>query len=461
VDDPTLTAIPEGVSEPAGAGGLLVVVAWHRVQSFIGRSFRFESGDTVAIGRGGADLGKGLLEDPLLSRSHASIRNVAGTWWIEDLRSRNGTKLDGIRIDRVPLPKRGVVELGSIVLVVVTAVSLEVRQDPDLLGVGPALAELQRDLDLVAQRETTVLLLGDPGTGKELCAKRIHRSSGRTGQFVAVNCAGVPDALVQSELFGHARGAFTGASGAREGLVTLAEHGTLFLDEIGDASPTLQATVLRLLQEREVRPVGQDRTRSVEVRFVSATHRDLAQEVAAGRFRADLLTRLERWVVRVPTLGDRVEDIPVLAPTLAARHAGKPVEITRELMLALLQHPWTGNVRELDGVLERAAIEAGAGPLTIVPDLFDPARKRGSEKSLDPLVAPTVPPSPARRRPDAAELGRMVEALGGNLTRLASDLGVSRPTIYKWLGEAGIDVVALRRAQEGPGRGGTGESSGA
>jgi len=293
----------------------------------------------------------------------------------------------------------------------------------------------------VAAHRTTVLVTGPSGTGKEVVARELHRQSPRSGgPFVAINCAAIPEALLESELFGHVRGAFTGAVGDHEGLFEHASGGTLFLDEIGELPLPLQAKLLRVLQEGEVRRVGDSAVRRVDVRVVAATARDLDEAARKGEFRVDLLYRLNVVGIRLPPLVERPEDIPPLVRVLMARHArrlGKPEpELAPDAMRALLEHDWPGNVRELENALERALVLAQDGAIRRA-DL--PPRVRGA---AGPGRLP--PPSgnePLHRRTGAAEEAAIREALertGGNRRAAADDLGISVRTLFYKLKRYGI-----------------------
>ncbi len=247
----------------------------------------------------------------------------------------------------------------------------------ELVGKGPALENVARQIELVAATDATVLILGESGTGKELVAREIHRRSKRSGKpLIKVNCAAVPRELYESEFFGHARGAFTGALRDRVGRFELAENGTLFLDEVGEIPFELQAKLLRVLQEGELERVGEERTRRVNVRLVAATNRDLRTEAEAGRFRQDLYFRLSVFPIEVPPLRKRKEDIPLLADHFlqsSSRKAGRPrPPLTLASVQRLQQYHWPGNVRELQHVIERAVITSTRGRLNI--ELPSPAK---------------------------------------------------------------------------------------
>ena len=230
-----------------------------------------------------------------------------------------------------------------------------------LVGSSNAITEVIEHIELVAATRSTVLITGETGTGKELVAHAIHhRSAQRHQPFVKVNCAAIPDTLLESELFGHVRGAFTDATGTKKGKFALANHGSIFLDEIGTMSLGLQAKLLRVLQEREVEPLGSERTERVDVRVVAATNRDLRQLVREGRFQDDLFYRLAVIPIVIPPLRERIDDIPLLVEYFAdkhARRANKPIEAVEDGVVAALQaYHWPGNVRQLENTIERAVV---------------------------------------------------------------------------------------------------------
>ena len=303
-----------------------------------------------------------------------------------------------------------------------------------LVGESLALVLAASRIDAIATSPATVLVLGETGTGKELVARALHRASPRGERaFLAHNFAAIADSLVESELFGHARGAFTGAHADRPGLFELAHRGTLFLDEIGDASPSVQSRLLRVLQEGELRRVGENQCRRVDVRVVAATHRILAEEVRAGRFRADLYYRLHILTLRVPPLRERLEDVPLLAAHVLRRlnREGRPEcrGVRPEALDRMMEHAWPGNVRELEGVLERAVHAMG-------PDGVLTAESVGDLGSgiAPPLVRERAGILRERKRALEVELIRAaLDRSGGNKTRAARALGLTRQGLWKKL----------------------------
>ncbi|MFO0583432.1 MAG: sigma-54 dependent transcriptional regulator [Anaeromyxobacter sp.] len=299
------------------------------------------------------------------------------------------------------------------------------------VGRSEAMLAVFKTAARVAGSDATVLILGESGTGKEMVARAIHANSPRAaGPFVAVDCGAIAEGVLESELFGHAKGAFTGAQAPRRGLFEEAGGGTLFLDEIGDVGPALQARLLRALQEGEVRRVGANEPIHVDVRIVAATNKDLAQAVKDGRFREDLYYRLAVVSIRLPPLRERREDIPLLADHFAAKHGrgegGVVTPAARELLLA---YGWPGNVRELENVIARALALNRSG--VVVPEDL-PDALRGLPTGLAPAGA--------RERPTLAEIERRYAATvlaeaDGNKTKAAEILGIDRKTLYRILGE--------------------------
>jgi transcriptional regulator with GAF, ATPase, and Fis domain len=273
----------------------------------------------------------------------------------------------------------------------------------ELVGRGPALEAVARQVDLVAPTDAAVLITGESGTGKELVAREVHRRSGRADRpLIKVNCAAVPRELYESEFFGHAKGAFTGALRDRAGRFELADGGTLFLDEVGEIPPDLQAKLLRVLQEGELERVGEERTRKVDVRLIAATNRDLRAEAEAGRFRQDLYFRLSVFPIELPPLRRRAEDIPVLAEhflALAARKLGRPKpRLTLADAQRLQRYGWPGNVRELQHVIERAVILAeGVRPVIELPADPAAALPRARPSDLRHHVDPVLTDAEVRR----------------------------------------------------------------
>ena len=346
-----------------------LVTAWHKDPQWMGLRWLLPEDLDRTLGRGAGGPWPGMLDDVAVSRHHLRLVRRRGALTCQDLDSRNGTWVNGARVEGERVLVDGdVLRVGPAVMVLRDPAGEAVIQPhPLLVGRGAAMAETLRQVALAAPRTSAVLVVGETGTGKELVARALHEGSGRTGRFVPVNCGALGEGTHTSELFGHVRGAFTGADRPSPGLVGEAEGGTLLLDEIGDAPPAVQVALLRFLQEGEVRPVGATRSVRVDVRVVAATHRALAAGPAPQGFRQDLLERLRRWVVQVPPLRERREDVPLLAEHLAARHDRAAPRLTAPLAERLCLAPWLGNVRELDGVIEQLAATRRGEAMEIVP----------------------------------------------------------------------------------------------
>jgi DNA-binding NtrC family response regulator len=312
-----------------------------------------------------------------------------------------------------------------------------------LIGASATMQRLKRRVARLIPTSVAVLIQGETGTGKELLARAIHEDGPRRGgPFVPVNCGALSPELVDAELFGHERGAFTGAIARRGGRVAEAHGGTLFLDEIGELAPASQCKLLRLLQEGEVQRVGNDRPLAVDVRIVAATNRDLVALVARAAFRADCYYRLAGFTVNVPPLRERESDVVVLAERMLARFALELGRLTPRLRgeacAALRSHSWPGNVRELENVVREVVLycdDAWIGADDVRAALG--TRREPPWRVLPVGIAPSGP---------APDVGALLRRCNGNVTRAAVELGVSRPTLYKRMRELGIDYAAYRVA---------------
>ncbi len=313
---------------------------------------------------------------------------------------------------------------------------------PDIVGASPAMREVFALLERAQKTGATVLLTGDTGTGKELLAREIHRGSERRERsFVAVNCAAFPDTLLESELFGHVRGAFTGADRDKQGLFEVADRGTLFLDEVGETSGPFQAKLLRVLQEREIRAVGGTRARKVDVRLVAATNRDLRFEVSNGHFREDLYYRLAVFPIAVPPLRARTEDVLPLAEHFLALHGAREgkrgCRFSRGAARLLLSYPWPGNVRELENEVQRALALAEPGQL-LEAELLSP-RLHGVLEPIETNVAPGESLRESLGRIEAWLIRRALEHCDGRRAQTARQLGITREGLYKKMKRFGIE----------------------
>lgn len=298
-----------------------------------------------------------------------------------------------------------------------------------LFGCSPAMQGVFTQLQMAGRVQSNVLLLGESGTGKELAARAVHdHSERRLGPFVAVNCGAIPGELLESELFGHMKGAFTGADRNHRGLFSAAAGGTLFLDEIGTASARAQVGLLRAVQERRIRPVGSDTDQEVDVRIIAATNADLDEKMAEGDFRQDLYYRLATLVIRIPPVRDRREDIPLLVEVILDRLSkeGRRLTVAPRALERLVGYDWPGNVRELAHVLERAALMA-KGVVIGEKDLALPDLSNGDVLTLDAM--------------ERAHIARVLELSAGNKLKAARMLGIPRPTLYRKIERFGLEKL--------------------
>jgi DNA-binding NtrC family response regulator len=308
------------------------------------------------------------------------------------------------------------------------------------VGKSRAFSEVLRLAREVAPTDSTLLISGESGTGKEVLARHVHELSDRSGgPFVSINCGALPENLLESELFGHVKGSFTGAVRDRDGLFVAARGGTFFLDEVGEMTPATQVKLLRVLQEREVVPVGSTETIPVDVRIVAATNRDLEEEILRGNFRRDLFYRLNVITMHLPPLRERAEDIPLLAEhflgRFAARRGRRPPALSDEALHAIQAYDWPGNARELENALERAAVLSPSGEVGVeaLPTRVTAARAQ-------PLVADRLPPNPSLEIIERAYIHWVLQAEGGNRSRAAEILGIDPSTLYRKLARYGLQA---------------------
>jgi two-component system response regulator AtoC len=418
------------------------------------------------IGRGGeADI---VLDHPSISRKHATIEigNPGDPLKIEDLGSANGTFVGGKRLAAntpTPFGQGIVVELGTVLVTLRDRAASEsesasdLRAASDMIVEDPAMKEVHETVRIAATSSLSILLLGETGVGKELFARRIHELSPRaSASLVRVNCAALVESLLEAELFGYERGAFTGATQAKSGLLEAASGGTLFLDEIGEMPLPTQAKLLRVLESGEVTRVGSVKPKAVDVRFVAATHRDLRALIAAGRFREDLFFRLEGVSIRIPPLRERTGEIIPLAESFiasAASSSGRaPPTLSADAGARLRAHPWTGNVRELRNVIMRSVLFCREPVLSAADLRIDAPSTPTAVAAVGAVAAASAPPaagpsgSTTTLSPERAERRQRVitalEQTTWNQTRAAELLGISRRTLQTWMIE--LDVPRPR-----------------
>ena len=441
----TITRTGRRRSKEAGKPFLFVALQCDRPAAG-GARIALDDAELVVIGRGASlavQRQSGSLRidlpDARASSTHLRLHRVLGSWLAEDAGSKNGTLVEGRRIEREPLADGAILELGHTFLLFRESLPdagdlLEGRTAQTL---HPALAAELRNLELMAKSRVPVLLRGESGTGKELLAASIHRLSGRPGAFVPVNCGAIAPNLVESELFGHTRGAFTSATEAQQGLIRAADRGTLLLDEIGDLPLPAQAALLRALQEEEVLPVGAAKAVKVDLRVVSATHRDLEALAGEERFRPDLLARLSGFVFTLPALRERREDFALLVAALLGKLSALDVAFSPEAARALLRHEWPLNIRELEKSLSSAAVLARGGTIEVE---HLPAVLREPQKPQ--RSAPVLEPQDVERR---AALVDLLRANAGNVTAVARAMGKARVQVQRWLRRYGLDPLTFRK----------------
>ncbi len=417
----------------------------------------------IVIGRDdSADL---CLPVAAVSRTHAEIIWDESRWLVRDMESRNGTLLDGHPITQAILERGAELRIGDGVykfldydvsdycdyLLDGTVVGQgRLVAQSDLVG-GCKMDRIAAELERIAPTNLSVMLLGESGTGKEVAARELHRCSGRKGAFHAVNCAAIPATLLESELFGYKRGAFSGADRDKPGLIRLADQGTLLLDEIGDMSLEAQAKLLRVLQSREVYPLGATAPERVDLRVVCATHRDLLRLIQLEKFREDLYARLNEYQLKLPPLRDRKEDIFQLTREFLRRHGHPELGLTFGFVLGLVNYDWPYNVRELEGCIKRCI--ALADKSTVDESLLpEPIKELMAEYGrpiarADPLAqsSPLDIVRTARgSAPSDAELRALLEKHRGNVAAVGRDLGKARMQVHRWLERFGIDVDEYR-----------------
>ena len=462
------------------------------------------------------------VPEAAVSRQHARVRWRAGpepgspgAWVLTDLGGRNGTLVDGQYVTELELEPDHEIRVGDAVFKFVESgaesfaryrIDGAIIEPPDdapaaqipmptpgtsIVG-GYRIRQLTRALERIAKSEISVVLLGESGTGKEVFAQELHRSSGRRGSFQAVNCAAIPSTLLESELFGYKRGAFSGADRDKVGIVKAADGGTLFLDEIGDMPVDAQAKLLRVLQSREIVPIGATTPERVDVRIVCATHRDLAQLQKDQKFRGDLYARLNEYSLRLPPLRERKEDMFLLARALLARHGRPGHALAFPFMLGLLHYDWPFNVRELEAAIKRGVALAEGSQLdsTHLPDIIKDAMReyagRGAIAHAQPGAPPGPPyaghtpqpgrvvagpaygppgygghplgatevvvpapgstgPTPARSgTPTEPELRALLQYHRGNVAAVGREFGKERMQVHRWMKRYAINVDEYR-----------------
>jgi transcriptional regulator with PAS, ATPase and Fis domain len=378
-----------------------------------------------------------------VSRQHAKLERAGPLSLLTDLGSRNGTFVNGLRVASVALNQGDVVRIGGWVGVVGTPPGPFGSLASGLYG-GSSLREAISAAETAATSDLPVVLEGETGTGKECVARAVHQWSKRGGPFVAVNCAALPESLAEAELFGYRRGAFTGAERASPGHFRSAHGGTLLLDEIGDLPQSIQAKLLRVLEQREVQPIGETAPVSVDIRVLVASQEPLAASVRSGNFRADLYARLDGVTVRLPPLRERRAEVPYLFSRMLTEQSGShPPSVEAKLVERLCLYDWPFNVRELALLVKKLLVLHGGKESLKAAHL--------PERILEVVEPASTEPRRASP-PSDVDLGQLLDALrasGGNVTRAAAALGIPRQRAYRMMqGRPGVDLDSLRASDE-------------
>lgn len=403
---------------------------------------------TVTLGRSPGPGGI-KIEDTGASREHLRITShkTHGVWELEDLGSKNGTFVNGFSTSRKFLEAGDVIRAGdSVFLARNTSVPAPDSDPyPAMIGRSEAVLEIKSLLPRMATGRLPVLVLGETGTGKELIARAVHKLSGRPGRCVAVNCAAIPDNLFESTFFGHRKGAFSGATADSSGLLFDANNGTLFLDEVGEMPQPTQAKLLRFLEDGLVRPLGATVEKKVDVRVVAATNALLAKMQGSGRFRSDLLNRLQGHIVALPPLRERREDIPALLCAVLSLAGMAPFAFEANLLEALLTYDWPGNVRELRTLVLRwsegaVPVRRDDGIFVLTDDLLDQCPAKMANQVRNRRNAPEPPSLRKRGRPGKEELLEVLARFRGAIADVARHYGKDRKQIYRWMERYDIEL---------------------
>jgi transcriptional regulator with GAF, ATPase, and Fis domain len=396
-----------------------------------------------------------VIPQAAISRMHARVARTTGGFVVRDLGSRNGVIVEGARVDEAVLEVNDVLRIGDALFKFVpigahayAPYRIDGSSAPDARQVtiagavgGMQMARVSAEVNNVAPTEIPILVTGETGTGKELVARAIHAASGRRGRFAALNCAAIPQNLVESELFGFRKGAFSGAVRDHPGVFRAAAGGTLLLDEIGDMPLEAQAKLLRTLETREVVPLGGVLAEHADVRIVAATHRDLRAYVDAGTFRGDLYARLNGYTIVLPPLRHRKEDLYVLVRRILGDADAIEREATFPLMVALCNYHWPYNVRELVSAVKRA-LSVGEGraldPADLPEALTEAMADYGKTRDKGAVVARKT------TRPTGGELAALLREHHGNVAAVARALGKDRAQVHRWMQQLGIDPNLFR-----------------
>jgi transcriptional regulator with GAF, ATPase, and Fis domain len=405
------------------------------------------AGDVFRVGKA-PDANDLVLGDETVSRVHFEIMRDAKGYLVRDLKSTNGTFLDGAEVKEAYLRAGSVIAAGSCELKFtpfeerIEILPSEKEQLGEMVGKSPAMREIFGLVERIAPTDATVLIEGETGTGKDMIARTLHQLSPRRGaQFVVVDCGAVAGTLIESELFGHEKGSFTGAVAARQGAFELASGGTVFLDELGELSLDLQPKLLRVLEQRELRRVGGQKTIKVDLRVIAATRKDLRSEVEKGKFREDLYFRLNVVPITAPPLRERREDIPLLIDAMLVKLGPGGIALSEATRAALMAHDWPGNVRELRNVIERA-LALGADPGMLVAPLGEGGPPKGAQLrdgiEFEPGVSFRDTKEKWTELFERRYLTWLIKRADGNISKAARDADMDRKYLHKLLRKYGI-----------------------
>ncbi len=386
------------------------------------------------------------FDDSLASRRHASIHfdPQREQYLLNDHGSRNSTRLNGREVQRELLQPGALIRLGDTLLrfavLDVDIAGWQAPRDGLMQGRSVALYRTVQQIERVAPTELSVLILGQTGTGKDCVAREIHRLSGRTGDFVAINCAAIPETLVESELFGHRQGAFSGAMADRRGVLLEGQGGTVLLDEVGELPLASQAKLLRVLEDKQIRPLGASGPLSIDLRFLFATNRQLERAVADGEFRADLFARINQWQILLEPLAERPEDLLRIVESVISVHGGgRSYSLSADVFETLALHAWPFNVRELIALVRKVLVRLPTGGTIEQQHVAEDLPSVATDVSA---VSEALPPTGCE--PTATELEQLLSHYQGKVAEVARHTGRARNQVYRWLKRHGLDPAAFR-----------------
>jgi DNA-binding NtrC family response regulator len=442
----TLTAPSIRPGPPSARREWSATILYCPIRSLVGQRLSLERGLRVGRDRT-SSTGENdeliSIDDAKMSRRHAKFTRNGLVIEVQDQGSKNGTSVNGPRLKAPQVLAPGdIVRMGDTIFVISDLAPGEVRAGPDLVGADPAFAAAVEAAERVAASSLPVLILGETGTGKDVLARHIHARSGRKGAFVAVNCAALQGELVESALFGHLRGSFSGATADRSGFFVEAHGGTLFLDEVAELATAHQAKLLRALDAHEIIPVGASRPLRVDVRVIAATNADLLTATTEGRFRDALRARLTGAMIAMPPLRARRGDILALAEWFLGELSG-PRTLSADAAEHLLLHPWPHNIRQLRMAIQHLCARVPAGGEIALYDVEAVLREPLGSASPPPVARTRAATTPPRE-----ELVALLTSSAGNVSRIAEHYGKDVKQVYRWLKRYSLEAHAFRRSKK-------------